>query len=108
MLKQYFFYFVDLIYSVIWLVIGVVVVLLVVIIFGRSFLVSFPQFTLFFNVLYISSPVWGPIMFLFIFFRQWMAYIRADFVQSAGSVLLEVKVPKETFKSPLAMEIFFT
>jgi hypothetical protein len=37
-----------------------------------------------------------------------MMYIRADFVRGAGSLLLEVKIPKETFKSPLAMEIFFT
>ena len=29
-------------------------------------------------------------------------------MRQAGSVLLEVKLPKETMKSPLAMEIFFT
>jgi hypothetical protein len=37
-----------------------------------------------------------------------MRYIRAVWIRKEGSILLEVKIPKETNKSPLAMEIFFT
>ena len=38
----------------------------------------------------------------------YMRYIQADFIKKSGAVLLEIKVPKETNRSPLAMEIFFT
>ncbi len=108
MFKQYFFSLVDLFYSVIWLVVGITVIVIALFLFGRNFLESFPQFTLFFQVFFVSAPVWAPLLLGFLFFKLWMRYIRADFVRSAGSVLLEIKVPKETFKSPLAMEIFFT
>jgi len=37
-----------------------------------------------------------------------MSYIRLSFIQKQGSVLLEIKLPREINKSPLAMEIFFT
>lgn len=42
------------------------------------------------------------------FVNGWMRYIRTDFIKKEGSVLLEIKLPKEILKSPLAMEIFFT
>src|SRR3989344_8179317 len=108
MLKGYFFSFLDLIYSLIWLFIVSAITALLIFFFGRRLVNSFPQFTPFFQVLYISAPVWAPLLSGLIFFKLWLRYIRADFVAKAGSVLLEIKVPKETFKSPLAMEIFFT
>ncbi len=78
------------------------------VLFGRDFLASFPAFDPFFQTLFLFAPLWAPILLGAFFFKQWMRYIRADFVRQAGSVLLEVKIPKETMKSPLAMEIFFT
>lgn len=57
---------------------------------------------------YIFAPVWAPILFGFIFFELWIRYIRLHFIAKQGSVLLEIKLPKEVTKSPLAMEIVLT
>ncbi|MDO8493249.1 MAG: hypothetical protein Q7S19_01755 [bacterium] len=37
--------------------------------------------------------------------RAWKRYIKADFISKMQWVVLEIKLPKETFKSPKAMEI---
>ncbi|MEK7568611.1 MAG: hypothetical protein AAB497_00685 [Patescibacteria group bacterium] len=50
-------------------------------------------------------PYWGPIFFGYVFWHQWMHFVQGYFMSRTNWVLLEVKVPKETFKSPLAMEI---
>jgi hypothetical protein len=42
-----------------------------------------------------------------IFWRLWVRYIRSKFLFGLKYALLEIKLPKETFKSPLAMETFF-
>ncbi len=39
---------------------------------------------------------------------MYLRYIRADWIFKQGSVLLELKLPKEILKSPRAMELFFT
>ena len=62
----------------------------------------------FFDVLSYLAPIWAPIAFGTIFVNLWMRYIRTEYIIKEGSVLLEIKLPKETMKSPLAMEIFFT
>jgi len=56
----------------------------------------------------VLAPVYIPIILLVIFWRLWFTYIRSEFIKKQGSVLLEIKLPKETNKSPLAMEIFLT
>ncbi len=54
---------------------------------------------------FVWFPYWGPIFFGFVFWHQWMHFVQGYFMSRTNWVLLEVKVPKETFKSPLAMEI---
>lgn len=56
----------------------------------------------------VTMPIWLPIALLRVLFIYYMRYIRADWIRNEKSVLLEIKIPKETNKSPLAMEIFFT
>lgn len=51
------------------------------------------------------SPIWLPILLLVIFWRLWCRYVRAGYLYSRKNILLEIKVPKEVSKSPLAMEI---
>ena len=53
-------------------------------------------------------PIWVPLFLGFIFFHVWFDYKRTEFIEKQGSVLLEIKIPKEVTKTPLAMEIFFT
>ncbi|MDO8590545.1 MAG: hypothetical protein Q7R65_01045, partial [bacterium] len=107
MLKDYLFNLIDLFYALAGLLVMVLLGAVAVVLFQRTIFTVF-DFTPFFQVLYNYAPIWAPLLFGGLFFKYWMRYIRADFVQKAGSVLLEIKIPKETFKSPLAMEIFFT
>ena len=41
----------------------------------------------------------------YVFWHQWMHFVQGYFMSRTNWVLLEIKIPKETFKSPLAMEI---
>lgn len=50
-------------------------------------------------------PYWGPIVFAYIFWNSWIHYIQARWRSKMKWILLEIKVPKEINKSPLAMEI---
>ncbi len=52
-------------------------------------------------------PYWGPIVLGYFFWHQWIHYKQLDWISNIKWVILEIKVPKETFKSPLAMEVVF-
>ncbi|HEV7449719.1 MAG TPA: hypothetical protein VGP13_04255, partial [Candidatus Paceibacterota bacterium] len=54
------------------------------------------------------SPVWLPIYLGRFFWTTWIHYIRYIFWFSQAHVLLEVQLPPEVEKSPLAMELFLT
>lgn len=59
-------------------------------------------------MLIFISPVWLP-LFLFVFFWvTWMHYIRFIYWFNTDMCLLEVQLPPEVTKSPLAMELFLT
>ncbi len=51
------------------------------------------------------TPVWLPLILLSIFLSNWLRYVRTKHITEQGSVLLELKLPKEVNKSPAAMEI---
>lgn len=50
-------------------------------------------------------PYWGPLFLGYLFHHQWMHYVQGRFISRVNWVLLEVKLPKEIHKTPLAMEI---
>jgi hypothetical protein len=54
------------------------------------------------------SPVWVPLFILSAFWTSWIEYIRFQFWMGQEHVLLEVQLPPEVEKSPLAMELFLT
>ena len=58
-----------------------------------------------FEYVYKTSFVWLPILFMILLFNSWLYYRRAKYWEKLGSVLLEIKLPKEINKSPLAMEV---
>ena len=58
-----------------------------------------------FKYIYLAMPIWLPAAFLVAFFNAWVYYARTRFWQKEGSVLLEIKLPREIMKSPLAMEV---
>jgi len=52
------------------------------------------------------SPIWLPILLMIIAWKLWVRYVRALFWSKQKRILLEIKLPKEITKSPLAMETF--
>lgn len=50
-------------------------------------------------------PFWLPIMSAIVMWDLWLAYVRRSFLASQENVILEIRIPKDIFKSPAAMEI---
>ena len=57
------------------------------------------------TVVFSWFPYWGPILLGYMFWHQWMHYVQGRHMAKINWILLEIKLPKETYKSPLAMEI---
>lgn len=72
---------------------------------SQFFVVAFPEPVreAFLFVLKLA-PIWLPIFLIVVFFRLWKQYTKAHFIASQDYVLLEIKLPREVMKSPLAME----
>lgn len=63
------------------------------------------------NIIRILSYVWWiilPILLFPLFWNLRMIYIRTRFINDIEWIMLEVKIPKEVFKTPKAMETFFS
>lgn len=50
--------------------------------------------------------IWLPAILAIFFWHFFTKYTRTKFIANTKHVLLEIKVPKDVFKSPLAMELF--
>ncbi len=57
------------------------------------------------NIFLSLWPIWVPILFLNVAFGVWLDYIRRLWIQSQGSILLELRLPRDVAKSPAAMEL---
>jgi len=58
------------------------------------------------SVMNETALLWLPPVLGVILVRSWIYYVRMQFNLSRQYILLEIKLPKETFKSPVAMEMF--
>jgi len=58
--------------------------------------------------LYLTSYVWLPFLLLALFFKLWIDYLHMKANFNSNPVLLEIKLPKEIRRSPLAMELVYT
>jgi len=67
----------------------------------------FQQFIPTISIIYQTSFVWLPFLLIVLGWDLWITYVRAKFFAKQEYILLEMKLPREIFKSPLAMEIFF-
>lgn len=81
-------------------------ILLVVlgIFFGVVYQVSSSFLITIFKTVFAVSPLWLPVILVIVFWKLWVVYRRAHFIQSQKYVLLEIRLPREITKSPLAME----
>jgi hypothetical protein len=68
---------------------------------------SNPNVILVLKILYYSMPFWLLFVLVTLFYNLWMTTRRAQYFASLNYSLLEIKLPKEIFKSPLAMEFLF-
>ncbi|MFA5838381.1 MAG: hypothetical protein WC849_00340 [Candidatus Paceibacterota bacterium] len=57
------------------------------------------------NILIVTSPLWGLFFLIKIFYTLWLTYVRTMFLSQQEYRLLEIELPKEQYKSPLAMEL---
>ncbi len=54
------------------------------------------------------APIWMPFILVILFWEIWVTYVRAQFFFKQEVRLLQIKLPKELMKSPVAMELFLT
>ncbi|MDD5318438.1 MAG: hypothetical protein PHF79_01260 [Candidatus Pacebacteria bacterium] len=60
------------------------------------------------RLVYIAAVIILPIILARAFWSNWVTYVRAVFLAKQKYILLELRLPKEQLKSPLAMELFIT
>lgn len=51
------------------------------------------------------SPIWLPLVLFLMFFERWRWFVKKEYQLKQGNVTLEILLPEEIFKSPLAMEL---
>lgn len=82
--------------------------LLSLFLFGILLAVAFPLFTSSFGfvpfILIVALPIAIPIYLGQWFIDLWFAHKRNQFVVAQGSILLEIRLPREVRRTPLAME----
>lgn len=54
------------------------------------------------------APVWLPFLILSGAFVLWVIYRQSEFIDSQKYILLEIKLPRDIVKTPLAMEAFLS
>lgn len=64
-----------------------------------------PLFLIILEYLVLTGPYWVPIFLLYAVWKLFRFYIEYDNLTNMEWVLLEIKLPKEVRKSPLAMEV---
>lgn len=60
------------------------------------------------NLVLFFMPLWLPLMLLHTAFGRWYEYLRWRTSSRAKRVLLEIRIPREVHKTPLAMETVLT
>lgn len=65
-----------------------------------------PEFLKIWNAGVSFAPIWIPMVFIFTWFEIWSNFKQREYIKSQGSLLLEIRIPREMVKSPMAMEVF--
>lgn len=58
-----------------------------------------------FSFIVFLAPIWLPLISFFLFYESWISFVRYQFNRKQKRVTLEIILPQEVFKSPLAMEL---
>lgn len=70
--------------------------------------ISTGLFPVVYQYLVILLPIVLPIMFIFVYLILRLRHAQLKYMNKMKKVLLEIKLPKEIFKSPASMETFFS
>ena len=60
------------------------------------------------KVILFFMPILVPIILAKVFWNLWLEYIRAKFIHAQEYTLLEIRLPREILRSPLAMDTLLT
>lgn len=63
-----------------------------------------PEFGPAIKIILLLAPLWLPFILIVVFWKVWLEYIRAKYINSQEHVLLEIRLPREIMRSPQAME----
>lgn len=55
-----------------------------------------------------TAPLWMPLGLVLGFWKAWIWYVQSLYLSGRNPILLEMRLPREVFKSPRAMEIAFS
>lgn len=58
------------------------------------------------SFLYHTAVIWLPPLLAGIFIKVWLNYVRTEYITNQGYFFVEIKLPREIKKTPIAMEIF--
>lgn len=87
---------------------GIPIPFLLIVVAGVFFGVAYQVSSSFlFNILNIAlvlTPLWLPPVLIVVFWKVWVTSLRAKFIANQEYKLLEIRIPREINKSPLAME----
>jgi hypothetical protein len=61
-----------------------------------------------FTLLYQTAFVWLPVLLGIVLWDVWVTYRRTQFLAAKTYIVLEIKLPREIFKSPRAAEFFIS
>lgn len=53
----------------------------------------------------LTAIVWAPLALLFVLWHVWVFYIRQEWMNNLDWRLLHIKIPRQIYRSPLAMEL---
>jgi hypothetical protein len=56
-------------------------------------------------LIWTFAPIWAPILFGALFWYLWKNYVLILFLSKQKATLLELKIPPEVYKTPMAMEL---
>ncbi|MEO8637637.1 MAG: hypothetical protein ABI430_01915 [Candidatus Taylorbacteria bacterium] len=61
-----------------------------------------------FQIFLSFYPLWVPLFLAAVLWKLWIVYIRTKFFLEQKNIVLELKIPREVLKTPLAMEVFLS
>lgn len=65
----------------------------------------FRQMMIGFDFLIDWAPLWAPFVFGYLFWQNWVRYVRRQFLNGEEHELIEVRLPEDIKKTPQAMEV---